>query len=102
MRHNSACSHGQFRMLLGVYSIGALPVDEIVPLEGHLVHCHACLAECAELTQAAAALALLPDEDFAAFPIDPCRCLLRPRRSTSGTVVPGLPRPGRPGATAGR
>jgi hypothetical protein len=51
--------------LLGVYSLGALPVERIAALEAHLLLCSPCLMECAELTRTVIHLQRLSDVDLA-------------------------------------
>lgn len=102
MLRSGGHGHDHVRMLLGIYSLGAMPVDEIAPLEAHLAWCRPCLNECEELTRTAVHLGALSDVDVAAVAREAPRCPVTPRRSTSGSEVRSLPRSGRPGAVAER
>ena len=102
MLRSGGDGHDHVRMLLGIYSLGAMPVDEIAPLEAHLAWCRPCLRECEELTRTAVQLSVLSDVDVAAAVRETRRCPVTRRRSTSGSGVRSRPRPGPPGAVAER
>ena len=49
------------RSQLGVYSLGAVPVDECGELEEHLARCPGCRAECEQLIHTVLLLSTLPE-----------------------------------------
>src|SRR5947209_16600542 len=62
------------QLSLGAYVLRTLPVDEVAEVEAHLARCARCSIECAELSEARAALALLPAAFFETadpFDVDP-------------------------------
>lgn len=102
MLRSGGHGHDHVRMLLGIYSLGAMPADEIAPLEAHLAWCRPCLTECEELTRTAVQLSAVSDVDIVAAVLETRRCPATRRRSTSGSGARGRPRPGPPGAAVER
>jgi anti-sigma factor RsiW len=51
-----------FQLQLGLFVVGALPLDEHLAVEDHLAQCAACRAECDELSEVPALLSLLSDD----------------------------------------
>jgi hypothetical protein len=54
---------GHVQLRLGVFVLGALPLDEHLAVEEHLAQCALCRAECDELSEVPAFLSLLSEED---------------------------------------
>lgn len=101
MRHIDGCRDMPMRVLLGVYALGALPVEQIEALEAHLMLCPPCLLECAELTWTATWLRALSDVDFVDRATGLSRCQVTPRRLTSGISGRSRRPPVLPGAADG-
>jgi anti-sigma factor RsiW len=53
---------GHPQLSLGAYVLGKLPRPEVAAVEAHMAGCARCSLECAELSEARAALAMLADE----------------------------------------
>jgi anti-sigma factor RsiW len=56
----------EFRLQLGLFVLGALPLDEHLDVEQHLTECAECRAECDELSDVPAMLSSLSTEDMRA------------------------------------
>ena len=53
-----------FQLRLGLFVLGALPLDEHLAVEEHVAQCPSCRAECDELSEVPALLSLLSEEDI--------------------------------------
>lgn len=53
----------EFQLLLGLFVLGALPLDEHLEVDQHLAGCGPCRAECDELGELPGLLSLLSEDD---------------------------------------
>src|SRR4051794_19113922 len=88
---------GHMELSLGLYVLGALDDEGVLSVQEHLAQCAQCRAECAELSEVPAALALLSDEDVEALirefgvpDASPRRPRSRHRSGSASTRAPGL------------
>jgi hypothetical protein len=75
-----------FRHSLGLFTLGALPLDEHLAVEVHLAQCAACRRECDELSDVPALLSLLSEEDIRALAVE-----FAPVERSGGSVCAGPP-----------